>query len=233
MVGYRGGGDLPLDALDELTGREPVRHGDGVAHRLGARPAVADDGDAGDAEQRRAAVFRVVDAPAEMPQRPPRQQRSDAHRDRARQLLAQQILHHVDEPLADLQRDVAGEAVADDHVGVAAVDIARLDVADELQRRALSSRCASRVSSLPLRLFLADRQQPDARRLDAECHARVDAAHHRELQQMLPAGIRRSPRRRAAPPDGRSSGSWRPAPADRRPAACPNAACAAMTEAPV
>ena len=36
-----------------------------------------------------------------------------------------------------------------------------------------------------LRFFLADRQQPDARRLDAERHARVHAAHHRELQQML------------------------------------------------
>ena len=47
---------------------------------LRARSAVADDGDAGDAEQRRAAVFGVVDAAAEMPQRAARQQRSDAHR---------------------------------------------------------------------------------------------------------------------------------------------------------
>ena len=50
-------------------GGEAVGHRDGVAHRLGARAAVADDGDAGDAEQRRAAVFGVVDAPPEMPQR--------------------------------------------------------------------------------------------------------------------------------------------------------------------
>ena len=126
---------------------------------------MADDGDAGDAEQRRAAVLRVVDAAAEAPERPPRQQRADPHRERARQLLAQQVLDDLDEPFADLQRDVAGEAVADDHVGVAAVDVAPFDVADEVDSGdAFSSRCASRVSSLPLRLFLADRQQPDARR---------------------------------------------------------------------
>ena len=87
--------------------------------------------DAGDAEQRRAAVLGVVDAAPEMPQRAARQQRADPHGDGARQLFAQQTLDHVDEPLADLQRDVAGEAVADDDVGLAAVDVARLDVADE------------------------------------------------------------------------------------------------------
>ena len=163
--------DLLLDALDEALGGEAVRH----ARRRCAPPWRVDRPwptmrDAGDAEQRRAAVLGVVDAPAETPERAPRQQRSDAHRDRARQLLAQQLLDHLDQPLADLQRDVAGEPVADDHVGVAAVDVARLDVADErAAARAFSSRCASRVSSLPLRLFLADRQQPDARR--ARCRA--------------------------------------------------------------
>ena len=36
-----------------------------------------------------------------------------------------------------------------------------------------------------LALFFADRQQRDAGRPDAERHARVDAAHHGELQQVL------------------------------------------------
>jgi hypothetical protein len=38
---------------------------------------------------------------------------------------------------------------------------------------------------IALRLFLADRQQPDARRLDAEAHTRIQRAHVRELLQML------------------------------------------------
>ena len=53
-----------LDEAARLTNR--CRHRDGVAHRLGRRAAVADDAEAGDAEQRRAAVFGVVDAPAEI-----------------------------------------------------------------------------------------------------------------------------------------------------------------------
>ena len=81
--GDRGGGDLLLDARNEIAGREPVRHRDRVAHRLRRRAAVADDGQAGDAEQRRAAVLRVVDPAAEPPERPPRQQVSDLARERA------------------------------------------------------------------------------------------------------------------------------------------------------
>ena len=126
----------------------------------------------GDAEQRRAAVLGVVHAPAEPPERPPRQQRAHLHRERARQLLAQQVLHHLDEPFADLQRDVAGEAVADDHVGLAAVDIARFDVADERQRRGLQqpmrlARQLVALASLPRRSTAAPtrgRSMPNATR---------------------------------------------------------------------
>ena len=174
-----------------------------------------------DAEQRRAAVFRVVHAPAEAPERAPRQQRSDAHRDRARQLLAQQRLDHLDQALADLQRHVAGEPVADDDVGVAAVDVARLDVADEVERRGLQqpvrlARQLVALASLPRRSTAG---RPAATS-DAERHARVDARPSPRTAAGAAAGTPRSRRRRAGPPGGAASESSPPAPADRRPATC-------------
>src|SRR5712692_6637487 len=45
-----GGGDLTLDALEKALRGELVGHRDGVADGLGARPAVADDGDTCDPE---------------------------------------------------------------------------------------------------------------------------------------------------------------------------------------
>src|SRR5207237_6713864 len=120
----RGFRDVLLDSLDETLRGEPIAERHSVADGLRARAPMTDDGDPGEPEERRAAVLRVIDAPLESPQRAPRQQRSDAHRAGARQLVAQQALDDVDKPLADFQRDVAREAVADDDVGVAAVDVA-------------------------------------------------------------------------------------------------------------
>ena len=136
--------------------RTAMRHGDGVADGLRRRAAVADDAQPGDAEQRRAAVLRVVDALAEPPERAPRQQVADLARKRALQLLAEQRPRPSRPALRSLQHDVAGEAVADDHVGVAAVDLARLDVADEVQRRGLEqlvrlARQLVALASLPRR----------------------------------------------------------------------------------
>ena len=51
-----------------------------------------------------------------------------------------------------------------------------------------------------LRLFLADRQQPDARALDPERDLRIDRAHHARTAAGAADGIPRSRPRRAAPP---------------------------------
>ena len=85
-----------------------------------------DDAETVQADERRAAVLRAVDALAESAERLPRQQIADARAERRRQLVVQQALDGLDQPLADLQRHVAGEAVADDHVDVAGVDVAAL-----------------------------------------------------------------------------------------------------------
>ena len=94
------------------------------------------------------------------------------------------MLDGLDQPFAHLQRDVAGEAVADDHVGVAGVDVAPFDVADEVDRRVLEQLVRLARQIVALALFLADREQADARRLEPERDARVGRAHHRELHEM-------------------------------------------------
>ena len=54
---------------------------------------MADERQPRHAEERRGAVFRIVEAPAEAPERPAREQVSDLARERSLQLVAQQRLH--------------------------------------------------------------------------------------------------------------------------------------------
>src|SRR5688500_15313758 len=53
---------LHLQLLDETRAGQPGRHQDGAAHGLGRRAPVSHHCNARDAQQRRAAVFRIVDA---------------------------------------------------------------------------------------------------------------------------------------------------------------------------
>ena len=137
--------------------------------------------------RRAAARRRTPNSPAaaEMPERAPGQQRSDTRGKGARQLLAEKRFHRVHQPFADLQRHVPGESIADDDVRHAAVDIAGLDVPDEAERRCLEQAVRFARQLVALAFLLADREQPHARRRQAEADARVDAAHDGELQQVL------------------------------------------------
>ena len=185
------------------------------------------------AHQRRAAVFRIVHAPAESAERPPRQQIADLARKRALQLLAEQLLDHLDETFAQLQRHVPGKAVADDHVGLAREKMSR---ASTLPMKCSGERLQQPVrlarQLVALRLFLANRQQPDARPLDAQPRPRVDRAHHAELQQIRRlalhrrAGVDEHRRPSRVGTDGASAGR-------STPGSMPNVACAATTAAPV
>ena len=96
-----------FELFDHALRRKAMRHRDGVAHGLRRRPAVPDDAESVDAEKRSAAVLGVVHALAEAAERPQRQQVPHARAERALQLLSEQLLDRVDEPLADLQRHVA------------------------------------------------------------------------------------------------------------------------------
>ena len=70
-------------------------------------------------------------------------------------------------------------------VGDPAVNLAPLDVADEIQWRRLQQPVRLPRQLVALGLFFADGEQADAGLLDAECDARVDAAHDGELKQVL------------------------------------------------
>ncbi len=125
--------------------------------------------------------------------------------------VAQQPPDHLHQPLAHLQRDVPREAVADDDVGRAGVDVARLDVAGEVEAARLQEAVGLAGQLVALGLFLADREQPHARPVDAERQAGVDGTHRRELHEVPgpAAGIRAhvEQHRRAVP--GRNRGRQR------------------------
>ncbi len=95
--------------------------------------SVADDADAFDTEQRRSAVLGIVDPLAEILECAPRQNVAHLAGQIGFQRFSQHRLDRVHETFADLEGHIADESVADDDVGGAAVEIAPLDVADEIQ----------------------------------------------------------------------------------------------------
>ena len=105
------------------------------AQHVGAAVALHDD--ALQADQRRAVVAARIDALLERHQRGIRGERRQLAQRIARELRLQEVVEHHDQALGDLERDVADEAVADDDVGRALVDVVALDVAVEVERRRL------------------------------------------------------------------------------------------------
>jgi hypothetical protein len=146
---------------------------------------VADNAQPVESDERSPAIFGRVNAPPEPAERLPRQQVSDAGAERRRQFLVQQRLHRVDQPLADLQRHVSGEAVADDDVDVASVHVAAFDVAGKIDGCGLEQLVGVAGQIVSFTLFLSDRQQSDAWRTTAQRYPRVGGAHDRELDEML------------------------------------------------
>ena len=79
--------------------------------------AVADDADAAHAEQRRATVFAVVEAAAELVEGLAGEQRAHLGGDGAGERLAQHIAHKAAHALTGFEGHVADKAVADDDIG--------------------------------------------------------------------------------------------------------------------
>ena len=127
-----------------------------------------DDAHALDAQQRRAAVLGIIHALLEILESRARQHVSDFARDGGFQRLAQHLVDHVHQAFAHLQRDVADESVADDHVGLAGEDIAAFHVADEMNGQRLQQRRGGARQLVALVLFFADGKQPDARPVRCE-----------------------------------------------------------------
>src|SRR6185369_2075926 len=98
---------------------------------------MADDADAFDAQQWSTAVFGVVEALLEVGEGLARKQKSYLAGDGSLQRFLQQESHGLDHALRDLEGNITDEAIADEHVGLAVVQVAALDVADKIHRQFL------------------------------------------------------------------------------------------------
>ena len=94
--------------------------------------------------------------------------------------------------LRGLQRDVAGETVAHDHVVIAARELVALDEAGEGERQAAHLSLGGLTQDLrgvanlarALLVLAADVEQADARPLQLEDDACIGGAHDRELDEV-------------------------------------------------
>src|SRR5450759_102569 len=131
----RGAGMLPGErrrrererALANFLGNsapdEVIGGANGVAHGLRVRAPVPDETGPVHAEERRAAVLAVVEAFLEGTESVLRKQKAHRRLKAAGDLLFERLLHEVREALGDLEDDVSREAVRDDDVDVAPVDV--------------------------------------------------------------------------------------------------------------
>ena len=136
-------------------------------------------------------------------------------------------------PSLILSATLPGEAVADDHVGVAAVDVARLDVADEGERRRLEQ--LVRLARQLVALASLPRRSTAGRRAAPRCRTR-----RRAYTLPITPNCSRCCGRHStlAPTSSSTAGRCRvgivAASAGRStPGSMPNAPCAAITVAPV
>ena len=170
---------------------EPVHHHvhrdvDRMGEALGVGAAVRLHHHAVQPQHHRAVVAARVEPLAQPIERGPQQQIGDLRGEAAAEHLAQQVADQLQRALAGLQRDVAGEAVGDHHVGGAGGDVVALDEADELRRDvAGAQRLGGQAQRVVALQFLgADVQQADGRRGQPEHGAREHVAHHGELDQV-------------------------------------------------
>ena len=97
--------------------------------------------------------------------------------------------HQVGYAFRGFQRHVAHEAVGDDDIHVAAVEVAAFHIADKIQRKLLQQRISFAGKFVALGFFFADGKQADARAAGAEHAAKIGFAHDRELLEVVRLAI--------------------------------------------
>src|SRR5215831_10387242 len=157
-----GQGELLFDFLVHPRARQTGGDADGVLDGVGVRAAVADNANAADSQKRRAAILRVVHGPLDAFQSPFRKQIAQLRSDRAFVTLAQKLDDLHGQCFANFQRDVANEAVADNHVHLAREEIIPFHVAHEVHRQPLETVVDGARQLVALDLLLADREQANA-----------------------------------------------------------------------
>ena len=171
------------------TSARTPRAASSIARAIPARAerAVRHDAEPAQAEQERAALRLGVDRVAQPAQRRPQQQPAGLRARARRRRLAHRAEQRVRGPLHHLEEDVAGEAVGDDHVGLARADGEALDVAGELEPvgAPASAACAACTSSVPFVGSVPLDEQRDARALEPDHRLHERRAHVRELDEVL------------------------------------------------
>src|SRR5262245_37300403 len=189
VAGGRGaGGQLLHDLIVQPATGVARGYRQRVLDRPVARRAVADDADAVDAQERSAAVFAVVVAVHQSLQRLLALLAFDIKS--GEDFLKRHLHDELEDALASLQHHVADEAIADHDIRGAAVNVAALDIADELLAQAAGVEERVRVLGeiVPLLLLLADVHQTDGRTRSLKNVPCEDAAHHPVLEQMRGLG---------------------------------------------
>src|SRR6266567_8007128 len=182
-------GKFLLDLFVSPGFGELVGHADAVIDGVVIRGSVTDDAHATHTQQHRAAVFGVVEAPAELVEGLPRKQRPHLGRDGAGERFPQHVAHKTANALAGLECYVAHKTVADNHVGVAVEDVAAFHIADELDGERFEQLKRLTREVVALGLFFADGEQADARFLHLEHAAGVHLTHYGELLQVMGLAI--------------------------------------------
>ena len=162
---------------------------DGVLDGIGVGTAVTNDAHAFDPQERRAAVFGIVEAFAELVKAIAGQYGTDLPRNGTRQRILQLMPNHFHQALTHLERHVADEAIADDDVGVAIVKVAAFDVADKVDGQTLHQRPRFVDEVVAFVVLFADGEQSHAGMLDMENYPRIQLTHDGELREHLGAGI--------------------------------------------
>src|SRR6185295_6860976 len=129
--GYRGS-QLRFDSSVHLAETISARYRYRVTNRLRVGAAVTNYRDTLDSQQRRAAVFRVVELFFKLLKRRARQHRSSLRLNGCLQLVLQQSHYELEYSFADFERNVPRESIANDDVHLSRVHIATLDVADKV-----------------------------------------------------------------------------------------------------
>ena len=154
-----------------------------------------DDGNSGDAQERRGDV-RVVIHPAPELRDPAERNETRKLSERPAEDIATNAFNEdVDDTLHTLGEDIAGEAVGDADVGDAARHVAALDVAVEVEiLRALEERVRGELHASALLGLLTDVDKTDGRPVDGVHLLHEARCHARELKDVVLVGVHRGAR---------------------------------------
>src|SRR5579859_1485548 len=178
---------LLLNLLIHVGPGKARRDANRIFHGIGVRTAMADHANAAHSEQRRTAILGVINLLLQPTKRALRQHSRELRNQRTLQRLSHEGKKLKRQTFANLQRDVADEPIANNHVHFAREKIAAFHVPHIVQMGLLQPVVHFAGQFVSLNLFFPDREQTHPRPAVpmAKGHAVIYLAHHRELHQML------------------------------------------------